>query len=40
MMFAGNDKKPVGGHILAHAYLPPGKPGPAWATAHLPAQTH
>lgn len=21
MMFAGNDKKPVGGHILAHAYL-------------------
>jgi len=20
MMFAGNDKKPVGGHILAHAY--------------------
>jgi meiotic recombination protein DMC1 len=22
MMFAGNDKKPVGGHILAHAYLP------------------
>ena len=23
MMFAGNDKKPVGGHILAHAYSPP-----------------
>ena len=22
MMFAGNDKKPVGGHILAHAYVP------------------
>jgi meiotic recombination protein DMC1 len=22
MMFAGNDKKPVGGHILAHAYYP------------------
>ena len=21
MMFAGNDKKPVGGHILAHAYF-------------------
>jgi meiotic recombination protein DMC1 len=23
MMFAGNDKKPVGGHVLAHAYEHP-----------------
>jgi meiotic recombination protein DMC1 len=23
MMFAGNDKKPVGGHILAHAHIIP-----------------
>jgi hypothetical protein len=37
MMFAGNDKKPVGGHILAHACLPsPPPPLASLLSVHSP----
>jgi hypothetical protein len=35
MMFAGNDKKPVGGHILAHACHP--ETPPLHPSPHVPS---